>query len=259
MGNIYLDEKRLRKASPIRFSKDTYHIGGTFYKKGDRLYKLFNYNYYLDEVERNIDYLLDHSIPHTPSLYDKLYIRKDFSGYTMDYLKNTITFRKSTLKSIPFELKMKAIMDICEVFHYLHSQNICVGDVHSDNFLIDKKGNGYVIDLDYLVFPTDIMGFQQLYWIVQKRGSSYMGKVSPYTDQIKLIISCFSLLMEIDLERAFMRNGDICLENIFPFIEKYYSCHELKDYLNDLIKGESSYYFDSFLKENKGIYKKLKK
>ena len=64
-----------------------------------------------------------------------------------------------------FQEKCNAILDIYKAIHYLHQHNICLGDIHLDNFLISKNGQGYVIDLDYMVFPGNEWKFQQMYCI----------------------------------------------------------------------------------------------
>lgn len=83
----------------------------------------------------------------------------------MEYIKNAKTFREASGAHIDEDLKLKAICDVYEAFKYLHSRNIYLGDVHSDNFLISSDGSGYIIDLDYMRFLGDKYKFQQCYLI----------------------------------------------------------------------------------------------
>ena len=252
MSDIKINQQKLEKKSPVQFSG--YNTSGTFYKKGEHLLcKFLDTNFFIDEVERNIDYLISHHVPHTAVIDDKLYIKKKFSGYSMEYLKNTITFRRATSKKISNELKISAIMDIYETIRYLHHHHICFGDVHLDNFLISADGKGYVIDLDYLAFPGDELKFQQLYCIQKKHDTPYLNEVTPYTDNVKMVISSLSLFMEIDLEKMFVKDGCICLEDIAVFLHQYYSDYELDQYFQQLIYQDEVIYFDDFLKNHQNL------
>ena len=69
----------------------------------------------------------------------------------MEYIKDTITLKNAIYLSVDFDVIVRVTKDIYRTIKYLHYHNILLGDIHMDNFLIDTKGNGYVIDLVYMM------------------------------------------------------------------------------------------------------------
>lgn len=196
-----LQKRKLEKLPLFSLHSHTLNHGGSIYQYDGMLYKVFDdSSFFEDEVERNIDYQIKNYIPNTPHIYDKIYMHRKFCGYCMEYLMNTMTFREAIYKDSSFSVKVSAILDIYKTIKYLHSKDICLGDIHLDNSLLSENGQGYVIDLDYLVFYGDEFKFQQLYCISLNRNSNVLNRVSKYTDNTKLMLCCLSLIMGFDLE-----------------------------------------------------------
>ena len=225
------------------------------YISNNTLYKIFIDEYYfIEEKERNVNFLIANPIPNTPKIYDKLYIKKRFTGYIMEYIPNTITFRQAINMNIPIERKIKAITDIYETLKYLHSLNIYLGDIHSDNVLISNEGNGYIIDLEEIRFPGDEFKFKQ-YYIVDN-GYGRINIPSAYTDNVKLFISSLSLLIGKDLE-AYVSDisHDISLPKLYNEVIYPLQNEVLTEYCRNLIIKDSFEYFSDFINEKNLIRK----
>ncbi len=244
--NIGLDD--LKKIKKLSFDVDTFNNGGYIYQYNDDiLYKIVSLYFFCDEVERNIDFQIKNPIIHTPFIYDKLYINHDFVGYSMENIKNSFTFKKAISMEIDSDICMNVILNIYEVIRYLHDRNILLGDIHMDNFLIDNKGNGYVIDLDCILYPGDEYKFQDLYGIRLNHSSNRINVNSKKTDNIKAMICCLSLLLGIDLERLNISHYEIDMENVYNFYIKSLGSAWLDNYFSLIMNGEEVEYFDEFL------------
>ncbi|HIS38062.1 MAG TPA: hypothetical protein IAB45_00930 [Candidatus Onthousia faecavium] len=224
--------------------------GGNLYKANEEiLYKVFKDFYaFQDEVERNIDFQIDNPIPNTPRIYDKLFIDGKFSGYSMEYIHNSITFREAINKGIDQQTKLQAIEDVYTALKFLHQNNIFLGDIHSDNFLINADGHGYIIDLDYMRFPLDEYKFQQCY-VIKPNDNAYKENIaSKYTDNAKLMISSLSPLLDKDLENFISKNDHtINLEEINNKVILPLNDSRLDDYFMRLQNHEDVEYFSDFL------------
>lgn len=58
--------------------------------------------------------------------------------------------------NIDFDSCIKIIQDIYKAIKYLHKKELLIGDIHMDNFMVDDKGRGYVIDLDGIYFSHEV-------------------------------------------------------------------------------------------------------
>lgn len=170
----------------------------------------------------------------------------------MEYIKNSKTFREAIGGHVDEELKIKAICDVYEALKYLHNRNIYLGDVHSDNFLISSDGDGYIIDLDYMRFPGDEYKFQQCYLIKPNNKAYKINVASTYTDNIKVMLSCLSLLIDIDLERFISKKtSDINLEEIYSDVIHPLKIKPLDIYFKKLMNGKEVEYFSDYLLKHK--------
>ncbi len=239
----------MQQLSTLKLSDSTHNNGGNVYVLDDLLYKIFKEFYsYQSEIERNTDFQIRESIPNTPKIFDKIYVDGKFSGYVMEYIKNAKTFREAIGGHVDEELKIKAICDVYEALKFLHSRNIYLGDVHSDNFLISSDGDGYIIDLDYMRFPGDEYKFQQCYLIKPNNKAYKINVASIYTDNIKVMLSCLSLLIGIDLERFISKKAsDINLEEIYSDVIHPLKIKPLDIYFKKLMNGEEVEYFSDYL------------
>ena len=236
----------LSKLKKFCVGDDTFNNGGKIYwYSDDVIYKIVGEYFFCGEVERNIDLQIREHIPNTPVIYDKLCNNDDFIGYSMEYLKNCFTFRKGSYLHIDFDVCVNVIRDIYEVIKYLHNKNILLGDIHMDNFLINNKGNGYVVDLDYLVYPEDKYKFQDLYCIRLKSVDNYIDVKR--TDNIKAMICCLSLILGVDLESKCINRYIIDIEKLYNGYVKKLGIGALDEYFYRIMNGEEVEYFDEFM------------
>ncbi len=241
---INLTSEELQRYKKLKTSDEHHNNNGTIYIDEDKkiIYKLIDTEYFFpDETSRNIDYQIDNPIPNTPVILDKLSIDGKYSGYVMTYIENSISFRDALSKQIPEEKRIKAIIDIYKTLRYLHSNNITLGDIHMDNFLINEDG-GYIIDLDYMRFPGDEFKFQTCYDVIVNNKKHT--RSNKYTDSLKVMVVSLSLLIGRDLEKL-IKGSELRLEDILSTI----SNPSLQEFINKSISTEEPLYFDEYLKE----------
>lgn len=224
----------------LTIDENTHNNNGKIYLQNNIIYKMYDIIPFESEVKRNIEYLLKNPINNTPEIYKIIYDNSKFKGYAMQYIENSLTFRQAINKPIPLENKISAIKEIYIALKELHSKNILLGDIHSDNFLI-QNDKGYIIDLDYIRFPGDEFKFFECYVINNKKIATR------YTDNIKTMISSLSLLLNTDLEKYIDKNSNINLEKINTEIIQQTKNKALIDYFQKTLNGETIY-FDELLK-----------
>lgn len=247
--NISVDD--LKILNHFNVGGDTFNTGGKLYRYNDDiLYKVVGEYFFVDEVERNVDLQIKEHICNTPYIYDKLCINNDFIGYSMEYLKNSFTFRRAIYLHVDFDVSVNVVKDIYKVIKHLHSRNILLGDIHMDNYMINNKGCGYVVDLDYMLFPDDLYKFQDLYYIKLKSDSKIIRVNDKRTDNIKSMICSLSLIFGMDLERLCIKNHELDIENMYYKYIKPLGIGELNAYIECIINGENVCYFDEFLVNN---------
>ena len=232
-----------------RVNDESLNNGGIIYKyDNDILLKVVGDCF--EKIERNIDIQIKEHIPNTPFIYDKLYNKGSFVGYSMEYLRNSITFRSATYLNIDFDSCIKIIQDIYETVKYLHKKDLLLGDVHMDNFMIDDKGRGYVIDLDGMYFSHENCEFQDLYSVKLNSNGYRIAFNNKKTDNIKAMICCLSLILGVDLESEYINKSEIDIEKIYNKYIKGLGIRNLDNYFCRIINGEDIEYFDDFLKSN---------
>ena len=117
----------------------------------------------------------------------------------MEYISNSLTFRQAMYEKISKEKKISAIKDVYITLKQVHSFDICIGDIHMDNFLY-VDGNGYTIDLDEIRLKGDEFKFRECYLLKENKNSMISKVATPITDNIKLAIVCLSFYYGVDLE-----------------------------------------------------------
>ena len=235
---------------------NTFNSGGNIYQYNDNiLYKIVDEYFFRDEVERNVDYLMNHDVPNTPKIYDKIYLNGNFFGYSMKYLKDTITFRNATYLKIDFDKALGAIQCVYQAIKYLHDRNVLIGDLHLDNVMIDNCGYGYLIDLDYMIFPGDEYKFNKLYDIKYRHDGYRVSLSSKNTDNVRAMICSLSIIFGIDLESKFRNYFEVNLENMYDEFIQSLHIGVLNDYFSRIISGIDVEYFDDFLEDNSSSIK----
>lgn len=243
---MLLKISELKKLPVLNLSESTHNNGGNIYLvNGTLIYKVFKdfYSYKL-EIERNVNFQLENSIPNVPRILDKLFIDNKFVGYIMEYIPNSVTFRSALEKEIDLDMKINVIVDIYDALKYLHEANIFLGDIHSDNFLISEEGKGYIIDLDYMRFPGDEFKFQQCYLVKPNNNSNKINIASKYTDNVKVMIASLSLIFDKDLEEYINpKSYDINIQELYEKEVKPRKELDLESYFIRLMRGEDVEYF----------------
>ena len=242
-----LSKEKYQELSKL-FIPQGMHNSDQLYIQDGRIYKIFNSTDYIDEKKRNIEFLIKHPIVHTPVIYDKILIDSQFAGYVMDYIPNAHTFREALHQNLTDEQKIAAILDVYETLGVLHSENIFLGDIHSDNFMIDGDGHGYVIDLEEIRFSGDEFKFKQCYLVKPNHVSNKINVPSKYTDNVKLMISSLSLLLNQDLEKYISSNEHcIHLEQIYSEVILPLNNPSLNEYFEKLMMRQDVPYFGEYL------------
>ena len=223
------------------------HNSDQLYIQEKKLYKLFRNNSFILEKERNVDFLINHRIPNTPVIYEKLYKDGEFGGYVMEYLLNSHTFRSSLGQNVSLDKKIKAIRGVYEALKAFHEQNIYLGDIHSDNLLITESGDGYIVDLEEIRFLGDEYKFKQCYLVCPNYSANKINVASKYTDNIKVMISSLSLLLDYDLEKYISKTDhSINLEQLYKDVVLPLNQIELNEYFCLLMQGEDVPYFSDY-------------
>lgn len=236
------------------------HTDNMFIKNG-LLYKYFtDCHAFEEEKERNIDFLLKHDIPNIPKIKKKIYEKGHFIGYVIEYIPNTITFRQAINSDIDYEKKENAIINVFNTLKELHANKLFLGDIHSDNFLISKTGDGYIIDLEEMRGEGDEFKFKSLYLIQPNNKSLRLNISSEYTDNVKLMITAISLLYDIDLELFIDETKhSINLEKIYNEVIINFHDEKLDTYFEKLINKEKVGYFSEYYFDNNMVYSNKKR
>ena len=162
----------------------------------------------------------------------------------MEYIQNAITFREAIGKEIDVKEKVNAIQNVYEAVKFIHSHHIFLGDIHADNFLMTTDDSGYLIDLDYMHFPGDEYKFQQSYLVKPNNQTNKINVASAYTDNVKVMVSCLSLLLDRDLEKLIShQDHSLNLEELYQKIILPLNNPELNDYVCRLQRQENVEYF----------------
>lgn len=245
-----LSQEKYQELKELSIPQGMHHSDQLYIQDG-KIYKIFNSTDYIDEKERNIEFLINNPVIHTPVIYDKILDHNKFIGYVMDYIPDALTFREALSHNFTDKQKIAVILDVYETLSLLHNKNIFLGDIHSDNFMIDSAGHGYVVDLEEIRFPGDEFKFKQCYLIKPNHASYKINIPSKYTDNVKLMISSLSLLLNQDLEEYISSTDhSINLEQIYREIILLLNDLSLNEYFEKLMMIQDVPYFGEYL-ENK--------
>lgn len=224
-------------------TNEEHNNGGTLYLINNFLYKYYNeVNYFIEEKERNINFLMENTIPNTPQIIEKLTKNGEFCGYVMEYINDSKTLREGMKENIPEERKLSIIADIYQSLKIIHELGACLGDIHMDNFLF-QEDKGFIIDLDEIRFPGDEFKFRECYLIREHKDAIASKKATRNTDNIKVAICCLSFLYQVDLEEMIIKNSlqevKEKLKSMLPLsqyeaLEKIFDFNNLY-YLDDII------------------------
>ena len=245
--NISLDD--LKKLKCLKTSG--HNNGGKLHIYNDELlYKIFyDRNFFIDEKERNVDFLSKLSIPNCTPPIDKILIDGKFYGYSLKYIKCAQTFKEGINNvSLSLKRKLEIIKDIYIPLKYLHAKELYLGDVHLDNFIYDNQ-KGYLIDLDDVRFKYDDFKFKTYYNLRETQFSPLIVAENANTDNIKTTICSLSFIYGINIEEYIKNNS---IESLCQIIKQLSLSKSTKNYIIDNLKnldGTLSYfgeYLDEF-------------
>lgn len=101
----------LENINKMTFSSDIHNNNGNIYKLNDKfLIKIFKDSTFIEEVERNTEYQINNNIPNTPRVYEKIYIGNQFSGYMLENILNSMTFRAAINSDLDYSLRKSAVI-----------------------------------------------------------------------------------------------------------------------------------------------------
>ena len=119
----------------------------------------------------------------------------------MEFISGCRTFKDAIGdEKISHDTRVKAINGVYSKLKQLHKCDIFVGDMHSRNVIFNND-DGFIIDLDEVRFKgEDDFKFEELYQLKFDENSPQIKVASAYTDNIKAMVSCLSLLYGVDFE-----------------------------------------------------------
>ena len=148
----------------------------------------------------HIRFLSDKKIPHAVLPRD-IYNISDYDGiaYSEDYINDATTFKSETVnRKYTFSQKMNAVSNVFEAIRNIHKYGV-IGDIHLDNFLCNRDGAGFVIDLDDLRINKEYIDFI-FYLIRLKKMSRPIDLQNENIDNIKAAICALSFIYGINFE-----------------------------------------------------------
>lgn len=132
-----------------------------------------------------------------------IYKNNEFSGYTMDYIKDSINLLEFSIRPNTDKSKVKDILlKVSDSLKRLHNldENIIVGDLNPRNILVDKTYTPHIIDVDSFKINGYICNCYPLFLRVYLGNRDIPLKLSKETDKL-----CLSL---IGMVLQFLKNLD---------------------------------------------------
>ncbi len=260
MAIINISSENLKNLKPLKTTG--HNNGGNIYFYNDKLlYKIFHDRYiFINERERNVDFLCKHNISNCATPIDKIILDGEFYGYSEKYIPNASTFKEGINNdNLSLKEKLKIIRDIYLPLKYLHSKGIYLGDIHLDNFIYNNT-NGFLIDLDDVRFKGDEYKFKKYYNLKKTSSSPAIIVENINTDNIKTTISALSFIYGVNIEE-YIKNNDI--ESLKKIINQLSLSKSTKNYIFDNLSNFDGkvLYFDECLNEfndQKLLYNKQK-
>ena len=219
--------------------------GGSVYLKDSIIYKFFSDKpYFLEEKLRNVLFLSQEKLFH-PFIMNPIYDNGEFIGYTEEYIQNAFSWKEAIYYDLPKEFQFKIICDVYEKLKILHCHNYYYGDIHMCNLLFNNN-DGFLIDLDEIrLMGEDEFKFSEYYNVHLTNTSPYLKKSSLYLDNVKMMVSSLSLLLNYDFEVFLQNNSLEELKKILSYFLDYDGFLQSICYLIDA--KEENIYFDDIL------------
>lgn len=176
---------------------------------------------------------------------DGIYINFRPAGMIQTHFDKAQSVSQLLETPIPLEKKKQYAADFVYQLKTLHHLGYIRGDIHISNELISDQ-HGHLIDLDSCVFADgDRNEARTRYGI---RLDQQYQKESFQTDNLKEIISCFSLLYQLDFEKL-LNTHLIDFDDFSSLLKKGISQPLIHTYLAEVKQNKTTQqvYFDAIL------------
>lgn len=133
--------------------KTKYHLESDLYHDNETAYKIFKIlpKKQLARKQRKIELLHDgEALPNVVMPKAEIFSEDFFFGYTMDYIKDSINLGDFTQRSKDINLFFQTLSTISKSVEQIHRdpRKIMIGDLNSNNIIIDKDFNPRFVDID---------------------------------------------------------------------------------------------------------------
>lgn len=153
MRVLYLEDIDLCDLKEI---KESDNKESTLFRDRNKVYKIFDdmSDYDRECKCRKIELLSDgKELPITVMPEDALvygWLNDRFEGYTMDYIKESKTLNKLSIRNKDIRVLLSILILISKSLEEIHldSRNIVISDLHAENIIVDKNYKPHIIDID---------------------------------------------------------------------------------------------------------------
>lgn len=155
-----------------------------------------------------------------------IYKNNEFSGYTMDYIKNSINLLEYSIRTNTDKGKVKDILlKVSDSLKKLHNldENIIVGDLNPRNILVDKTYTPHIIDVDSFKINGYLCNCYPLFLRVYLGNRDIHFNISKETDKlclalIGMVLPFFKNLDSIGIEEYEEKaDSNTFLKELYPY------------------------------------------
>ncbi|MEG2457406.1 MAG: lipopolysaccharide core heptose(II) kinase RfaY [Bacilli bacterium] len=208
------------------------HKGGIIkVKDEDTLYKYFLNDDFKEKHSSNI-LLLSKYKEIKGMIFPKEIIinrKNEIIGYSMKYYKDLISLKN--LLGNPNINKLfitKITIEILKSLKELHNLGLVHGDIHMGNLFINRTSS-IILDIDEIITTQEKDIFPRYYSLITRFSSIE-------TDNIKVLLSYLSLILEYDLEELILDYEFYGIRSILNLTDNLnFLSSNFKDYINELL------------------------
>lgn len=170
----------------------------------------------------------------------EIFIDKKSRGYLSKYYEDAVNFSDELCSVIPYDIRYQATLDISSQLRFLHENGFIVNDVRLANNLISfREQCGVMIDFEDMILEDDYRTTTSTYYYFYESGTGHDLPPSKWEDAKKQFICNTSLLLGIDLEKAFISDN-----NIYNLVVKFSFDKDIYDFSRTLFNSDEVLYFD---------------
>lgn len=238
---INLNESDLRNYKLL--NTNSLNTDSNIYLTDDEyLYKIFTDKViFYEEKIKTLLFLVNKKIDNAILPDDLIVIDNQISGYKMKYLKGYDSLKKGVDEITSLNNKLKIIKKLYIALKELHQLGLYLGDIHLDNILY-QDDKAYLIDFDQSRFIDINFRNHPYYFLKIRENEPMIIKENYYTDNLKTMICCLSILLNENLEELIIDN------NLLDIIDELQMDSYLKKQIIDVINSNDNViYFDDAL------------